>query len=85
MGMGKLGEIVRIFRGFGKKDTPVGVIQNGTTENQRSGFGTISSIEKVVAEKRLTAPAIIVIGEVVRESQQLQKITSEVNAFPGAV
>ena len=53
MGMGKLGEIVRIFSGFGKKDIPVGVIQNGTNENEKSGFGTISSIEKVVAEKRL--------------------------------
>lgn len=85
MGMGKLGEIVKLFSGFGKEDTPVGVIQNGTTENERSGFGTIKTIEKVVAEKRLTAPAIIVIGEVVKESYQLQKITAEVKAFPGTV
>lgn len=85
MGMGKLPEIVKLFSGFGKEDTPVGVIQNGTTENERSGFGTIRTIQKVVAEKRLTAPAIIVIGEVVRESHKLQKISAEVNAFPRAV
>lgn len=85
MGMGKLGEIVKLFSGLGKEDTPVGVIQNGTTENERSGFGTIGTIEKVVLEKKLTAPAIIVIGEVVRESHKLQKISAEVNAFPKAV
>lgn len=83
MGMGKLGEIVEVFSKYGKQETPVGIIQNGTTINEKSGFGTIKTIEKVVSERKLTAPAIIVIGEVVRESQQLQKITAEVNTFPG--
>ncbi|AVR45488.1 uroporphyrinogen-III C-methyltransferase [Christiangramia fulva] len=84
MGMGKLGEIVDVFSKVGKENIPVGVIQNGTTENEQSGFGTINTIEQVVTEKKLTAPAIIVIGEVVRESQQLQKINNEVNALPKA-
>ncbi len=85
MGMGKLGEIVEVFSKYGKEDTPVGVIQSGTTVNERSGFGTISTIEQVVSENELTAPAIIVIGEVVSESQQLQDIYKEVNAFPEVV
>lgn len=68
MGMSNLPEIVKIFSKYGKEDTPVGVIQNGTTENEKSGFGTIKTIEDVVSEKGLAAPAIIVIGEVVRES-----------------
>ena len=71
MGMAKLQEIVEIFSSYGKGDTPVGVIQNGTTENEKSGFGTIKTIENVVVKKQLAAPAIIVIGEVVRESGKL--------------
>ncbi len=74
MGMGKLNEIVEVFSRFGKEDTPVGVIQNGTTVNERSGFGTIKTIEKVVADKQLTAPAIIVIGEVVKERNELKTV-----------
>lgn len=74
MGMGKLAEIVEIFSKNGKAETPVGIIQNGTTAYEKSGFGRIKSIEKVVAEKQLTAPAIIVIGEVVKESGKLEKV-----------
>ena len=74
MGMAKLAEIVDIFSHYGKENTPVGIIQNGTTNNEKSGYGTIKSIEKVVAEKQLTAPAIIVIGEVVRESGKLKAV-----------
>lgn len=81
MGMSKLAEIVKIFSEFGKEDMPVGIIQNGTTINEQSGFGTIKTIEKVVAEKNLTAPAIIVIGEVVKESHQLPKEIKEASGF----
>lgn len=78
MGMGKLNEIVEVFSRSGKEDTPVGVIQNGTTENEKSCFGTIKTVENIVAEKELAAPAIIVIGEVVRESGKLgARFTSE--------
>lgn len=78
MGMSKLREIVEIFSRYGKADIPVGVIQNGTTENERSGFGTIRNLEQLVAEKELTAPAIIVIGEVVRENEKKRKVFEEV-------
>ncbi|MBZ9728328.1 uroporphyrinogen-III C-methyltransferase [Salegentibacter sp. JZCK2] len=78
MGMAKLAEIVEVFSHYGKENIPVGIIQNGTTANEQSGFGTIKSIEKVVAKKQLTAPAIIVIGEVVRESGQLKAVFQEV-------
>lgn len=81
MGMAKLAEIVTIFSHYGKSNIPVGIIQNGTTPNEQSGFGTIKSIEKIVAEKQLTAPAIIVIGEVVRESGQLQAVFENVKDY----
>lgn len=82
MGMGKLKEIVNIFNDFGKENTPVGVIQNGTTVNEKTGFGTIKNIEKVVADKKLTAPAIIVIGEVVKQSRELQSVYQKIHSLP---
>lgn len=82
MGMAKLEEIVEVFSRFGKGDTPVGVIQNGTTENERSGFGSIKTIENVVKEKGLTAPAIIVIGAVVKESPQFRSVFKNLKSLP---
>lgn len=82
MGMGKLKEIVEVFRSYGKEETPVGIIQNGTTVNQRAGFGRIRSIEKVVEEKKLTAPAIIVIGEVVSNADKLKMVIGSLSGLP---
>jgi len=79
MGMGKLPEIVRIFSDENKQDTAIAIIQNGTTENEKVGFGTISTICDVVEEKQLTNPAIIVIGDVVKERVQLTSVLKEIN------
>ena len=65
MGMGKLSEIVSIYKYHNRKNLPVAIIQNGTKEEEKSGVGTIASIEKIVEEKGLSSPAIIIIGEVV--------------------
>jgi uroporphyrin-III C-methyltransferase len=75
MGMGKLSEIVSIFTAEGKADIPVAIIQNGTTPQENLGIGTISTIEGIVAEKNLGAPAIIVIGEVVAQRAVLDDIS----------
>lgn len=72
MGMSKLNQIVSIFQQFEKGDVPTAIIQNGTTENEKIGLGTIDSIQEVVSQKQLSSPAIIVIGEVVKESVKLQ-------------
>ena len=77
MGMGKLNEIVKVFSKEGKQDTPVAIIQNGTTKNEKFGVGTIETIIEVVSEKELSSPAIIVIGEVVRERLRLNVINHE--------
>ena len=72
MGMSKLSEIVRTFSKEGKSDCPVAIIQNGTTKNEKIGTGTISTIESVVEAQHLSNPAIIVIGEVVGNRQELE-------------
>ncbi|MFD0835183.1 uroporphyrinogen-III C-methyltransferase [Mariniflexile aquimaris] len=77
MGMGKLEEIVRIFSEENKQELPIAIIQEGTTENEKSGFGTINTICEIVKEKQLSNPAIIIIGEVVKERVQLTSIVKE--------
>ncbi|AEM71001.1 uroporphyrin-III C-methyltransferase [Allomuricauda ruestringensis DSM 13258] len=77
MGMSKLGEIMQLFKEEGKKETPVAIIQNGTTENEKIGIGTVASIEHKAKEQQLSNPAIIVIGEVVNHRQKILDIQNE--------
>ena len=81
MGMSKLSAIVKAFAKEGKSNTPVAVIQNGTTEDEKIGVGTIDTIESEVAANGLSNPAIIIIGEVVRHREELleakQKFVAE--------
>jgi uroporphyrin-III C-methyltransferase len=77
MGMSQLSEIVSAFAKAGKEKIPVAIIQNGTREDEKAGFGTIETIEKVVQEKELSSPAVIVIGSVVGHRSVLsKKVTS---------
>lgn len=66
MGLKKLPEIMRLFQGFGKGETPVAVIQNGTLPSQKEVVGTVSTIADLVREEDLGSPGIIIAGDVVR-------------------
>ncbi|MBP1225250.1 uroporphyrinogen-III C-methyltransferase [Flavobacterium sp. 1355] len=66
MGMHKLGEIISIYETNRNDDLPIAIIQNGTKNSEQKVVGTVSTITKLVAEKNISSPAIIVIGEVVR-------------------
>ena len=85
MGMGKLNEIVNVFSAENKQNTPVAIIQNGTTKNEKFGIGTIETISQVVAQKKLSSPAIIVIGDVVKERARLNSICAELKEEPIAI
>ena len=74
MGMSKLNEIMQLFQSEGKSETPVAVIQEGTTTNEKIGIGTVATIEAKVREQQLSNPAIIIIGEVVRHREKLAQI-----------
>lgn len=78
MGMGKIDEIVRIFSEENKQELPVAVIQNGTRADEKVGIGTIGTIQEVVAKRQLSSPAIIVIGEVVRQRAVLSAIRAKI-------
>ncbi|RNC84199.1 MAG: uroporphyrinogen-III C-methyltransferase [Winogradskyella sp.] len=77
MGMGKLDEIVSIFSTEGKQKMPIAIIQNGTTPQENIGIATIETIQSVVKEKNLGAPAIIVIGEVVAKRAVLDALKQQ--------
>ena len=53
---------------------PVAVIQSGSTENEKVAIGTINTIVEIIEEKKITSPALIVIGEVVSLHPQFQPI-----------
>lgn len=71
MGMSKLQAIMDCFTEAGKGDTPVAVIQEGTTPRQRIALGTVGTISGEVARLGLANPAVIVVGEVAREREWL--------------
>ena len=80
MGMSKLNEIVAIFKKNNKSEVPTAIIQNGTTKNEKLGLGTIDTIEEVVSQKQLSSPAIIVIGEVVKESAKFRSFYENIHS-----
>lgn len=66
MGLNKLNEIVNVFKKLGKENEAVAVIQNGSLPSENSALGTIDTIEQIVKNEKISAPAIIVIGDVVK-------------------
>ena len=72
MGMAQLPNICRQLVSHGKnKETPVAIIQWATQWRQKMAIGDLSNIVKVVNEKKLSSPALIVVGDVVKLSGQL--------------
>ena len=66
MGMNKLDEIISIFQKNRTDNLPIAIIQNGTKDNEKKVVGTINTIKILVEEQQFSSPAIIVIGEVVK-------------------
>jgi uroporphyrin-III C-methyltransferase len=77
MGMHKLDEIISIYKENRTDDLPIAIIQNGTKNTEQKVVGTISSITKLVSEKKISSPAIIVIGEVVKNTSKLTSYFEE--------
>lgn len=77
MGMSKLGEIMALFDAAGKSNTPVAIIQEGTTKHEKIGVGTVASIENKAKEQQLSNPAIIIIGEVVRHRDEVFRLRNQ--------
>ena len=72
MGLSRL-EIIskKLISGGLDKNTPVAVIQNGTTDEHRLIKGTLSNILKKVNEAKIKPPTIIIVGKVVNLSDKI--------------
>ena len=66
MGLSQLSTITDLFSQFGGAEVPVAVIQNGTLPTERMVTGTVTDVAAKAAAAGIGAPAIIVLGEVVR-------------------
>ncbi|TPW17842.1 MAG: cysGH [Halothiobacillaceae bacterium] len=51
--------------------TPAALIEQGTTPEQRVFVGTLATLAEIVAQVRVKAPTLIIVGEVVRLHERL--------------
>ncbi|MFI2509802.1 uroporphyrinogen-III C-methyltransferase [Streptomyces sp. NPDC018972] len=66
MGVDKIGRIAETLMANGKSpDTPVALVQEGTTAAQRRVDATLATVAETAAAQEVRPPAVIVIGEVV--------------------
>jgi len=73
MAMGSLAGIVSKLREHGMPgDQPVGIVREGTKPTQQTLVGTLDTIVADVERTKFAAPAIVVIGQVVRERETIR-------------
>ena len=66
MGARKLKRITENLMKYGKSpDTPIAVIQWGTTYRQKTWTGTLNTIVDIAAKENIKPPALTIVGEVV--------------------
>ena len=73
MGARKLPLIVEKLIKFGKSpETPIAVVQWGTTARQKTWTGTLGTIVEISAEDKILPPALTIIGEVVNLKSKIE-------------
>nr|WP_028561869.1 uroporphyrinogen-III C-methyltransferase [Paenibacillus pinihumi] len=73
MGVAKIGYIAGQLIKHGRNpETPVALIRWGTRVEQETLVGTLATIEQQVKEADFQPPAVIVVGEVVRQREKLK-------------
>lgn len=83
MGMSKLAQIVAVFKQNGKAQTPVMIVQDGSTADERVLVGKVEDIAERAHAENMGAPAVIVIGEVVAFQAERKRLKE--TALPGLV
>lgn len=74
MGVRRIATIMQVLEENGMApSTPVAVVQNGTQADQRVVVATVATIADTVQREHIGAPAVIVVGEVVRLQPQLAR------------
>jgi uroporphyrin-III C-methyltransferase len=73
MGIGNLSHICMELIKHGKNpQTPVAVIQWGTTSSQIAVTGDLETIEEKVRQKNIVHPAIVLVGQVVKMGEKIK-------------
>jgi uroporphyrin-III C-methyltransferase len=84
MGVSRLRHVVRALRAAGRPaDTPVAVGARATTADQQAVTGTLATIATIVDAAGIDAPAVIVIGDVVRIGERLAALAGGADATVG--
>lgn len=65
MGIERIEEIAEIFKREGKDRLPVAVIENGSAKNENIIVGVVDTIAELVADHKISSPALLVFGDVV--------------------
>lgn len=72
MGVNKLQSILKsLVEGGRNYETPVAVVERGTTKRQRVTVGTIRTMAAQAVERKIKPPAIIIVGDVVKLEKEL--------------
>jgi len=53
--------------------TPVAVVENGTRADERRFYGTVATLATLVKENAVQSPALLIIGDVVKNAADLNK------------
>lgn len=65
MAVRRFGDVMNNLIGHGRSaDTPVAIIENGTTKDQRVFRGTLGQLTLLAEAHRIMAPAMLIVGEV---------------------
>jgi uroporphyrin-III C-methyltransferase len=72
MGVGRMAQITSQLIAHGRKpETPAAVVRWGSTHEQETVVATLATIAEVSAAAGIAAPALLVVGEVVRLRERL--------------
>lgn len=78
MGLGALPKITQELIAHQRDPaTPVAVIEEGTTANQRTLIGQLNDIAQLTQEHQFKPPSLIIVGEVVKLHNQLKWFKTE--------
>lgn len=73
MGVGSISDISQQLASNGvAPDLPIAIVENGTTQNQRTVFSSASAMERDALEAKIKSPAMLFIGQAIRLATQLQ-------------
>ena len=74
MGLSKLEEItMNLLKNGMDANTPVAVVSSAASTKQQTCEATLNTIHEKVKQEKLSSPAVIVVGDVVKLQKQIQK------------